>query len=74
MLITCVGDTSDQITASVIDTGHQSYIHISTWALIKKKIKFSSYIRKFRKGSGAKSCMTNCLIIYGLIFANFLIH
>ncbi len=49
MLITYVGDTSDQITASVIDTGHQSYIQISMSALIKKKRKFSSYIRKFRR-------------------------
>ncbi len=33
-------------------------------ALIKKKKKFSSYIRKFR-GSDAKSYMTNDLLIYG---------
>ncbi len=34
--------------------------------LIKKKIKFSSYIRKF------KSYVTNGLLIYGEIFAHFL--
>jgi hypothetical protein len=37
-------------------------------ALIKKKRKFSSYIRKKKKkkeGSGAKSYMTNDLLIYG---------
>jgi hypothetical protein len=33
-------------------------------ALIKKEIKFSSYIWKFR-GLGAKSYMTNDLLIYG---------
>ncbi len=44
--------------------------------LIKKKIKFSSYIRKFRRdqGSVAKSYMTNSLLIYGEIFAHFLIY
>jgi hypothetical protein len=35
-------------------------------ALIKKKIKFTSYIRKFRtEHAVAKSYMTNGLLIYG---------
>jgi malic enzyme len=42
--------------------------------LIKKKIKFSSYIRIFRSGAVAKSYMTNGLLIYGEIFAHFLIY
>jgi hypothetical protein len=42
--------------------------------LIKKKIKFSSYIRKFRNGAVAKSYMTNGVLIYGEIFAHFLIY
>jgi hypothetical protein len=34
-------------------------------ALIKKKTKFSSYIRKYEKGAAvAKSYMTNSLLIY----------
>jgi hypothetical protein len=41
-------------------------------ALIKNKIKFSSYIRKFR-GIGCK-VMTNVLLIYGEKFAHFLIY
>ncbi len=32
--------------------------------LIKKKIKFSSYIRKIQNGAVAKSYMTNGLFIY----------
>jgi hypothetical protein len=39
-------------------------------ALIKKKIEFSSYIRKFRMEQN----MTNSLLIYGEIFAHFLIQ
>ncbi len=43
--------------------------------LIKKKIKFSSYIRKIQNGAVvAKSYMTNGLLIYGEIFAHFLIY
>jgi hypothetical protein len=33
-------------------------------SLIKKKIEFSSYVRKFRNGAVAKSYMTNGLIKY----------
>ncbi len=40
--------------------------------LIKKKIKFFSYIRK--EGSGAKSYMTNGLLICGEKLAHFLIY
>ncbi len=42
--------------------------------LIKKKRKFSSYIRKLRMEHVAKSYMTNGLLIYGEIFAHFLIY
>ncbi len=43
-------------------------------ALIKKKIKFSSYTYKeIQNGPVAKSYMTNGLLIYGEIFAHFLI-
>jgi hypothetical protein len=43
--------------------------------LIKKKIKFSSYIRKFRmKQLQSHICMTNGLLIYGEIFGHFLIY
>ncbi len=35
-----------------------------TPSLIKKKIKLSSYIRKFQNGAVAKSDMTNGLLIY----------
>jgi hypothetical protein len=43
--------------------------------LIKKKIKFSSYIRKFRmEHAVAKSFMTNGLLIYREIFVHFLIY
>jgi hypothetical protein len=45
----------------------------STRALIKKKIKFASY-KEIRNGADAKSYMTNCLLIYGEIFAPFLIY
>jgi hypothetical protein len=41
--------------------------------LIKKKIKFSSDIRKFRMEQ-LQSHMTNCLIIYGEMFAHFPIY
>jgi hypothetical protein len=74
MLITYVSDTGDQITTSVIDTGHQSYIQISMSALIKKEKKSFLIYKEIKKGSGAKSCMTNNLLIYGLIFAYFLIY
>jgi hypothetical protein len=40
-------------------------------ALMKKKIKFSSYIGKFRV---EQSYMTNGLLIYGEIFSYFLIY
>ncbi len=46
-------------------------------ALIKKKIKFSSYtvyVGKSRSGAVAKSYMTNGLLIYGEILAYFLIY
>jgi hypothetical protein len=50
---------------------NQKYLH----ALIKKKIKVISYIKKFfQMGSGAKLYMTNGLLIYGSIFAHFLIY
>ncbi len=43
--------------------------------LIKKKITFSSYIEKFRmEHAVAKSYMTNGLLIYGEIFAHFLLY
>jgi hypothetical protein len=42
--------------------------------LIKKKRKFSSYIKKIQSGAVAKSYMTNSLLIYGEIFAHFLIY
>jgi hypothetical protein len=35
----------------------------ATALLVRKKIKFSSYIRKFRRGAVAKSYMTNGLLI-----------
>jgi hypothetical protein len=40
-------------------------------ALIKKKIKFSSY-RKILSGAVAKSYMTNGLLIYGEIFSHYI--
>ncbi len=43
-------------------------------SLIKKKIKFSYILYKeIQKGAVAKSCMTKGLLIYGEIFAHFLI-
>jgi hypothetical protein len=43
--------------------------------LIKKKIKFSFYMYKeIQSGAVAKSYMTNGLLIYGEIFAHFLIN
>jgi hypothetical protein len=42
--------------------------------LIKKKIKFSSYILEIQNGAVAKSYMTNGLPIYGEIFLHFLIY
>ncbi len=42
--------------------------------LIKKKIKFFSYIKENSDESGAKSYMTIGLLIYGEIFAQFLIY
>jgi hypothetical protein len=44
------------------------------YALIKKKIKFSSYIGKFTVEQFAKSYMTNGFPIYGEIFSHFLIY
>jgi hypothetical protein len=41
--------------------------------LIKKKIKFFSY-KEIQNGAVAKSYMTNGLLIYGEIFARFLIY
>jgi len=43
-------------------------------ALIKKKNKVSSYIRKFRMEQLHIYCMTDGLLIYGEIFAHFLIY
>jgi hypothetical protein len=40
--------------------------------MIKKKIKFSSY--EIQNGAVAKSYMTKGLLIYGDIFAHFLIY
>jgi hypothetical protein len=43
--------------------------------LIKKKIKFSSYIcKEIQSGAVTKSYMTNGLLIFGEIFAHFLIY
>jgi hypothetical protein len=39
--------------------------------LIKKKIKFFSYIRKIQNGAVAKSYMWKGFLIYGEIFAHF---
>jgi hypothetical protein len=41
--------------------------------LIKKKIKFSLIYKEIQNGAVAKSYMTNGLLIYGEIFAHFLI-
>ncbi len=46
---------------------------MQTCTLIKKKIKFCSYIRKFRVEQ-LQSHVTNGLLIYGEIFAHFLIY
>jgi hypothetical protein len=46
-------------------------VHRMVSTTIKKKIKFSSYIRKFRLEQ-LQSHMTNGLLIYGEIFAHFL--
>jgi hypothetical protein len=43
-------------------------------ALIKKKIKFSSYVRKFEWSSCKVIYDYNGLLIYGEIFAHFLIY
>ncbi len=43
-------------------------------ALTQKKIKFSSYTRKFKVGAVTKSFMTVGLLIYGKIFDHFLIY
>jgi hypothetical protein len=51
-----------------------SYFLLLYSTLIKKNIKYSSNIRKFRlEHAIAKSYMTNGLLIYGEIFAHFLI-
>ena len=47
---------------------------ISSPALIKKKIKFSSYIGEIQSGAVAKSYMTNGFLIYEEIFSHFLIY
>ncbi len=39
--------------------------------MIKKKIKFFSYIRKIQNGAVAKSYMWKGFLIYGEIFAHF---
>ncbi len=46
------------------------------YTLIKKKIKFSSYLRKFRMEQVPShiTYMTNGLLIYGEIFLHFLIY
>jgi hypothetical protein len=44
----------------------------ATWKLIKKENKFHHKYGN-SEGSGAKSSMTNGLLIYGEIFAHFLI-
>jgi hypothetical protein len=43
-------------------------------ALIKKKIKIFLIYQEIQKGAVAKSCMTNGLLIYDIIFAHFLIY
>jgi hypothetical protein len=50
----------------------QNFMVIPT-SLIKKKIKLSSYII-IQKGSVEKSYLTNGSLIYGEIFAHFLIY
>jgi hypothetical protein len=42
--------------------------------LIKKKIKFSSYLKKFRMEQLQSHIMTYRLLMYGEIFAHFLIY
>jgi hypothetical protein len=41
--------------------------------LIKKKTKFSSYIKEIQKGTVAKSYMTSGLLVYDKILAHFFI-
>jgi hypothetical protein len=56
--------------------GGPQMLHIcglNKYALIKKTIKFSSY-KEIQNGAVAKSYMTNGLLIYGEIFAHFLIY
>jgi hypothetical protein len=49
-------------------------IRVRTATLIKKKIKFSSYIREIHNGAVATSYITNGHLIFGEIFAHFLIY
>jgi hypothetical protein len=46
----------------------------STYILIKKKIKVFLIYKEIQNGAVAKSYMTNGLLIYGEIFAHFLIY
>jgi hypothetical protein len=49
------------------------YIIDQSGTLIKKNIKFSSFVRKLRMEQ-LQSHMTNHLLIYGDIFAHLLIY
>ncbi len=62
------------ISCSLFRVVSFSLCRIPLCTLIKKKIKFPSYISKFRVWAVAKSNMTNGLLIYGEIFVHFLIH
>ncbi len=63
---------SSQLDRRPIRTAALAFV-ICVTTLIKKKIKFSSYILEIQNGAVAKSYMTNGLLIYGEIFAHLLI-
>ncbi len=53
----------------------KAFGEVNKSTLIKKNIEFSSYIRKFRvEQFHTYSHMSNGLLIYGEIFAHFLLY
>jgi hypothetical protein len=65
------GFDRDFVRKTVVSHSFPAVYH----TLIKKKIKFSSYIRKFRMEQlQSHIYITNGLLIYGEIFAHFLIY
>jgi hypothetical protein len=62
------------VCTSKKNNGKELSSKVKYYKLIKKKRKFFIIYKECQKGSVAKSSKTNALLIYGYIFAHFLIY